>query len=131
MMFGGLTTNEALGLIRDRDCAHRGTGIELWNVADVPSDRWFRDAWRRSHDGGPIWVDLDIARDIQRKRIKSAIEQWNKRAAEDEEAAFFAGRLTNGPAIIEFDRHRIRDSLWGAATPEAINRVWPDDLPRA
>lgn len=130
MMFGGLTSAEALGLIRDRDCAHRGTGIELWDYSQVWSDRWFRDAWRRAEDGGPIWIDLPTARDIQRKRIKGAVDQWNKMAAEDEESAFFAGRMTNGPALIEFDRQRIRDALLRAETPDAVKRVWPDDLPR-
>ena len=67
MSFGGLTTNHALQLIHDRDCAHRGTGIEL--IDTMPFDRWFRNAWRRSPDGGPIWIDLDAARIVQQQRI--------------------------------------------------------------
>jgi hypothetical protein len=57
MQFGGLTTAEAYGVMRDRFCGHLGTGCELWDVEDVPSDRTYRDAWRRSRNGGPIYLD--------------------------------------------------------------------------
>src|SRR5262245_6823763 len=57
MQFGGLTSAEAYAVMRDRFCAHLGTGCELWDTADVPRDRTYRDAWRRSHNGGPIIID--------------------------------------------------------------------------
>jgi hypothetical protein len=57
MQFGGLTTAEAYGIVRDRFCAHLGTGCELWDVEDVPTGRRYRNAWRRSHNGGPIFLD--------------------------------------------------------------------------
>lgn len=139
---GGCTTAEMWAIRRDiepRRIWNAETRIEIVTLAPelvditeaLPADRWFRDAWRRAEDGGPIWIDLDTARDIQRRRIKAAIDAWNKQAAEDEERAFFANRQTNGPAIIEFDRQRIRDALWRALTPAAIRAVWPEDLPRA
>ena len=53
-------------------CAHLGTGCELWDTADVPTDRRHRDAWRRSHNGGPIWLD-------QRKVVKiDERRMWRK-----------------------------------------------------
>ena len=73
MQFGGCTDAEAYELMRDRFCAHHGSGIELWDVGDVPQDRWFRDAWVRSHNGGPIDVSLRKARSIQFRRINDAI----------------------------------------------------------
>ncbi len=48
MQFGGCTDAEAYNLMRDRLCAHEGTGCELCDVAHIPTDRWFRDAWIRS-----------------------------------------------------------------------------------
>ena len=56
-----------------------GSGIELWDVDDVPKDRWFRDAWVRSHNGGPIDVSLSKARGVQFRRINNAVEIENNR----------------------------------------------------
>lgn len=78
MVLGGLTTAEALEVIRDRDCGHLGTGHELWNAEDLPCDRWFRNAWRRSHNGGPIYVDLVKARRIQLSKVKNAVAAHNR-----------------------------------------------------
>jgi hypothetical protein len=74
LAFGGCTEAEALAIVRDRDCAHKGTGIELWDVDDVPSDRTYRDAWRRSHNGGPIIIDEKAARAIDEIRAWRAYE---------------------------------------------------------
>lgn len=58
MQFGGCTTNEAYRIMRDRFCAHLGTGCELWDVEYLLRlDRKYRNAWRRSHNGGPIYID--------------------------------------------------------------------------
>ena len=79
MQFGGCTTAQALEIIRDRDCAPHGTAIELWDVGDLPADRWFRDAWRRSPNGGPISIDLGRAKPVQWTRARDAVTQENKR----------------------------------------------------
>ncbi len=79
LAFGGLTDAEFFEIIRDRDCAPWGTAHELWHVDDVPKDRWFRDAWRRSHNGGPIIVDLEKARLIQIERIEQRLSVLEKR----------------------------------------------------
>jgi hypothetical protein len=67
---GGCTDAEAYEIMRDRYCSHIGTGCELWDDSDLP-DRWFRNAWRRSHNGGPITIDLSKAKRIQYARIKN------------------------------------------------------------
>lgn len=72
MQFGGLSTAEAYGVMRDRFCTHLGTGCELWDVADVPTDRTYRDAWRRSHNGGPIVIDPHKAMAIDERRAWQA-----------------------------------------------------------
>ena len=106
MQFGGCTSAEAWGIIRDRFCGHLGTGFELWSDADIPSDRWFRDAWRRSHNGGPIGLDLKMAKKIQLQRLS--------RAAHNTGAFLQIGRW----------RDRIRQAKDG----EELRRVWPKGL---
>jgi hypothetical protein len=74
MQFGGLTTAEAYGVIRDRFCAHLGTGHELWDISDIPIDRTYRNAWRRSHNGGPIMLDEEKIREMQEAKMWRAYQ---------------------------------------------------------
>ena len=103
MAFGGCTDAEALAIIRDRDAGHRGTAHDLVDMSEVPTDRWFRDCWRRSHNGGPIYVHMTMARRIQRARIA---ELASKRGVEMK---------------LDLWRARIRR----AETPEALKAIWP------
>jgi hypothetical protein len=80
MQFGGCSTPEAYGIMRDRFCAHLGSGHELWDTADVPRDRTYRDAWRRSHNGGPILLDDRKVRELQEARMWRAYEARQRRA---------------------------------------------------
>lgn len=123
MMFGGCTTAEALGIIRDRDCAHRGSGIELWSVEDCPTDRWFRDAWRRHQDGGPIWIDLDAARTVQMQRCVEAVKNHNR---QQEIKPELWGH--NGPQFIELDYRRIKRDCESAPNLTTLRAIWPTDL---
>jgi hypothetical protein len=115
---GGCTTAEAFAIIRDRDCGHLGTGFEVWDIADLP-DRWFRDAWVRSHNGGPINTDLGLARRIQFKRIKAALTHENKRRADDLE-------LFDQP--LELPLRTIRDQLYKTDDLTILRRTWPREL---
>lgn len=63
MMTGGVSRREAIEIIAARDC--RGSAIEIVDVAEIPDDRTYRDAWRRSQNGGPIWID-----DVEKERIQ-------------------------------------------------------------
>jgi hypothetical protein len=119
VMFGGCTTAEAYEIIRDRDCAHLGTGIELWDVSDVPPDRWFRDAWRRSHNGGPICVDLASARQIQFRKAIDAVESENKRRARD---------LMRFDRTVDVDPDAIRRAVMAASDESELRAVWPKGL---
>lgn len=60
MLRGGVTRRQAIEIIAARDC--RGLAIEIVDVSEIPDDRTYRDAWRRSANGGPIWID-DAAKD--------------------------------------------------------------------
>lgn len=74
MRNGGLSRAEAIELIRDRDCWPFGTAHEIVDVSEIPDDRTHRDAWRRSRNGGPIWIDEDHARRIDEERLWRAYE---------------------------------------------------------
>lgn len=63
MMTGGATRRQAVEIIAARDC--RGAAVEIVDVAEIPDDRTYRDAWRRSQNGGPIWID-----DVEKERIQ-------------------------------------------------------------
>ena len=56
MLFGGLSEQEAFDLVRDHDCAPLGHSFEVMDAKELP-DRQHRNHWRRSANGGPIWVD--------------------------------------------------------------------------
>jgi hypothetical protein len=116
MTLGGCTTAEALEIIRDRDCGHLGAAIELWDMDDVPQDRWFRDAWRRSHNGGPIMIDLKKAKPIQFAHARSFVEMENKRRSTDL-------NLWNMP--IEVDWPRFREHVLCARDEVDLRRIWP------
>lgn len=115
MMIGGCTTAEALEIIRDRDCTPHGTAIELWDVSDVPNDRWFRDAWRRSHNGGPISVDLKLAKPIQWQRARAFVETENKRRADELDC----------PGLIEVNWDKLRARIRSARCEVELKSIWP------
>lgn len=116
VMFGGCTTAEALEIIRDRDCAHLGTAIELWDVGEVPADRWFRDAWSRSHNGGPISVNLAKAKPIQFRHIRGAQLAENKRRQSDLELCL---------SPIELDLALMRQKIMEARDENELRAIWP------
>lgn len=119
LVYGCGSSKRALEIVRDRDCAHRGFNIELIDTAELP-DRWFRDAWTRSSNGGPVTVNLEHARTIQWAKIKQAVA--------DE-------RLMRQVSFVRRTALRI---FWGTlrsavdhARDEAeLRRVWPEGLPR-
>jgi hypothetical protein len=113
---GGCSTPEAYGIMRDRFCSHLGTGCELWDVADVPLDRWFRNAWRRSHNGGPIYVDIGKARRLQLDKIKSAAAQRNRKRIE----------LGRKPLVPPWGE--IGNAIRHARDEGELRRVWPSGL---
>ena len=113
LLMGGLTDAEAYELIRDKDTALDWTGKELWDRDEVPADRWYRDAWSRSHNGGPININLSRAKSIQFREIKNAVDSENKRRQSDLELfdipvacdlAFFRERIRKADDEIEL-RH--------------------------
>jgi hypothetical protein len=105
---GGLTEREAWGVIQDRDC-RGGTGHDIVEVSDLP-DRWFRNAWRRSPNGGPIRFCSDAARRQQWQRIKRAA-------------------ALRGDDLDPINLDPIRSALKRETDPDHIRKIWPEGLP--
>lgn len=68
-MTGGCSRREAIEIIAARDCGHLGTAIEIVDVSEIPTDRTYRNAWRRSTNGGEIWIDEETAQRIDEARM--------------------------------------------------------------
>ena len=119
MQFGGCTDAEAYELMRDRFCAHNGSGCELWDISDLPTDRWFRDAWVRSHNGGPINISLPKAKEVQFRKIKHAVDRENQLRLD---------KLELFDRLIEPDLGGVRDAIQGASDVDCLRRVWPSAL---
>jgi hypothetical protein len=103
---------------------------EILRLHEVPSDRWFRDAWRRNERGGPIFIDMATARALQADAMLATLDKWNAQAQRDDRRSRLLGRRTNGPATIDLDFDRYSLLIDKAATPAALKAVWPEDLPR-
>jgi hypothetical protein len=117
MLFGGVTEGEAWAIIRDRDCAPHGSMFELMDLDELPQDRWFRDAWHRSANGGPIGIHLPKARRLQLDKIKTAVTGHNKR------------RLALGRAPLVPLWGELGNAIKHARDEDELRRVWPAGLP--
>lgn len=115
--FGGCSEAEVWEIIRDRDCSQHGNLHELIGVSDLP-DRWFRDAWQRSHNGGPPSVNLEMARPIQWRRIVDAVSRENKRREYD----------LFGPPPIELNKIEYQTAIRRARDDEELRKIWHPGL---
>lgn len=116
--FGGATEAEVWGIVRDRDCARYGTLHELMDFDDLPG-RWFRNAWYRSANGGPVGVDLKRAKEIQFYHI---------RTVEDVERRRHGYAMNARP--IDVPWITIESAIRNAIDESELVRVWPEALPK-
>jgi hypothetical protein len=74
-LMGGLQEREAVALIGEVTAPPYATALEVVDASDIPSDRTHRNAWRRSRNGGPIWIDETHAQQIDEARMWSSYER--------------------------------------------------------
>lgn len=115
--FGGCSEAEAWDIIKDRDCARHGIHHELINPQELP-DRWFRDAWCRGHNGGPVYVDIGKARKIQWQKINYAVALENGRREQD----------LFGKSPIKLIKDEYRSFIMKARDEDELRRIWPEEL---
>lgn len=118
MQFGGLTTAEAWDVFRLHDCERYGFNVDMIDTGELP-DRWFRDAWGRSANGGPVTVDMAKARAIQWERIADAVSRENKRREMD----------LFGLAPIRLRKLTYQTAIKNARDDEELRCIWPKSLP--
>lgn len=133
---GGLTDAEAYELVADKDVPSDWTARELVDAATLrhDNDRWFRDAWRRSRNGGPIDVDMPTARRIQAQRIVEAKSAALASLGEQGEISLIAdggdmGELSMIERIRSLDLVALSRRVRAARHPAELKTVWPQDLP--
>lgn len=115
VQFGGCTTKEAIAVIRDRDFGHLGRDFDLTDRSDLPADRWFRNAWHRTHNGG-VGVDLEKAKPIQWAKVRGAVKAEEKRRETDLE---MWSRPVDVPWLT------VESAIRHAANEDELRRVWP------
>lgn len=116
LAFGGCTTSDALEIIRDTDCAPHGTAFEVVDQGDIPADRWFRDAWRRSHNGGPIYIDIGAAQKQQWRHIATRIERER-----------MVRRLALDADGLRIDEADLKRRIRSATHLHELRAIWPFD----
>jgi hypothetical protein len=117
--FGGKTENEVWEILIERDTSRFGDMPEIVHLSDLPP-RDFRDAWRRSSNGGPIWIDLNRAKEIQFERIVIAVDAENRARRRRFEIS----------DPIEPDWNHVRDVIAKAKDETELLKIWIDGVPR-
>jgi hypothetical protein len=78
---GGLQKREAVALILEKDAPPYSVAHDIVHAWELPQDRTYRDAWRRSSNGGPVWVDENAAVTIDESRMWERYETHGARTA--------------------------------------------------
>lgn len=115
---GGLTTAEAYSVLRDRDCGWLGTGHELISLSELP-DRYFRDAWTRSPNGGPCYIDIKKARKLHFTYLRGYANMLLRCIAND---------MDHFDTHIDINWHSVKSAIINCDTPEKVKRVIPEGL---
>ena len=118
MQWGGLNTQESWHVIKLHDVDRYGFDAQVIRHDELP-DRWFRDAWtRKGSNSGLPYVDLELARPIQWKRIHSAVSRENKRRAAD----------LFGKSPIKLNKAEYQNAIRNARDAEELRRIFPSEL---
>ena len=120
LQWGGCTTQEAWNVIRLHDVDRYGLDALVIRKDELP-DRWFRDAWtRKGSNSGLPYVDLELARPIQWKRIHAAVSRENKRRAAD----------LFGKPEIKLNKAQYQTAIKHARDADELRKIWEPSLPR-
>ncbi len=102
---------------------------------DIPADRIFRNAWRRS--GGTVLVDMPLARDIHAGRIATAQVAEIARLKVEERKERLKGNMVKAnahaatvTALEALDLNVLAMQIANAPNPIALSAIWPANIPR-
>lgn len=100
--------------------------------ADIPVDRYFRNAWADESSGSQIDINMDKAASIQRAHIRRSRDLELKRL-DIEQLKVLSDPIK--VQAIEIQKQILRDipqtfDLTVAATPEELKVLWPTEVPK-
>lgn len=127
----GETDDALIARIRARDVPDDATHVSVCDASEIPADRTFRNAWKRS--GKSVQVDMPEAREIHMARIR---EVRNAKLAQMDIAEKLAAQGVKGDLqTIRAKMQALRDipqtlDLTQAKTPEQLKTLWPEELDR-
>lgn len=109
------------------------TNVRIISDTDLPSDRYFRNAWRDS--GATITIDMPTARNIHRANLLARAADFRERYHRlvrlrqlrgDNTGAADAGRKRDAIDVINYIL--LHTQIEAAATPAALRAVMPAEL---
>ena len=118
--YGGIGHREVWEIIRDRDLHRLGHDFMIMPGGSLPS-RWFREAWRRNHNGGVV-IDLGLARPIQFNRLVAAVEDYNR----DAERPSYP--MSWRKKAIRVDWEAVETAVNRCGSVDELARIWHPDV---
>lgn len=113
-----------------KDVPPWATNVTVIDHADLPVDRYFRNAWK--FDAGKIGHDMDKCREIHRTKLREMREPKMKKLDADYMRADEQGDVST-KRLIASQKQALRDvtkapEIDAAQTPEELKAVLPDIL---
>lgn len=122
-----------------KDVPKDATSVTMRDITEIPTDRWFRDAWR-SHPTQAVSISMSRARAIHLTRLRAARNA--KLDAMDAANTSVLNRVAAGTATdidkqtvarLEVRKQLLRDltaelDLSRATTLEELKAIWPVEL---
>lgn len=138
LIAGNATTAEAYEHILMRSREPDQAAIDLVDIAEVPAlrdpagNRWCRNAWRRSMNGGPVYIDIQRAIELEQKRLVRARAAALKQCEADEAEALIGGdmsRLGRRERILQIDLAALGQRMRAARSEAELQALWPAEIP--
>ena len=119
-------------LVLERSIPETAIKVREIVAADLPQDRYFRNAWTDEFPGPQIDINMEKARVIQMENIKLSRDLELKRLDTEQLKV-----ITDPIAVqaIEDEKQVLRDipqtfDLTIASTPEELKALWPTEVSR-
>lgn len=120
--FKNMTQEQYEAHVWERSIPEDAIDPQELKAADIPNDRYFRNAWKQN--GNKINIDMPLAREIHMNAIRIARDLKLKEL----DIETMKGRE------VQTEKQILRDlpvntDLTTATTPEELKAIWPKELP--